>query len=254
VRQGIFILGIVVIIIGVLIAGGSFTLNSQSNTIPQQGVGCLTIPPSTLVGGSVTLAWSGADQGFSFSVYEQSGSGCDPGSLAAAGSGPSGSLTFSVSSGVTYVVLGSGNSLAVPVTLTVSGLTPLLLGGIVVAVGGAVLGFFGYIMKAKPRRARAPPPAPRSILPPLPRTEEEMTGPVYTPPAPRKVVAPESSGPVFFKPSGPEELYGANAPAPAAPPAQGEHPWIKCAHCGTMNEPWLHNCRYCKRGLTSTGG
>jgi hypothetical protein len=72
-------------------------------------------------------------------------------------------------------------------------------------------------------------------------------------PGPAKASAPEPAGPVFFKPSEPEQLYGANDPSPAAAKAPGQRPYIKCASCGTMNEPWLHNCRWCKRPLESTG-
>ena len=81
----------------------------------------------------------------------------------------------------------------------------------------------------------APPPEP--ILPPSP------------PPAP--VPEPEI-------PSAPRYYSDPNAPAaPAArsaprPPGEGR-PALVCSHCGTANEPWLNNCRKCKRALLSTG-
>ena len=251
-RQDIFIAGIAIIIVGVLVAGGSFTQNSESTVIPQQGVSCLSYTPPIVGGGTATFAWSGAGSGFHFIVAQQSGGPCGAGTIVANVSGSSGSVSFSVTGGVTYIALGTGNTVAVPVTVTVSGITPLLLGGIVVAVVGAGLAFAGYVMKDKPRRARAPPPAPRSILPPLPRQEGEVPVGVTPSPTRTKAAVPEPSGPVYFKPSGPEQLYGANDTTPA-PKAPGNRPPIKCASCGTMNEPWLHNCRWCKRPLESTG-
>ena len=213
---------------------------------------CLTFPSPVALVGSVTFAWSNAGNGFLFSIDHSDGPGCSAGSSVASGSGNSGSVSFNYAAGATYVVVASGNSFAVPVTISFSGISVLLVGGIAVAIVGAGLAFVGYIMRDKPRRARAPPPRARSILPPLPRQEGDVPVGLTPAPGPAKTGGPEPSGPVFFKPSGPEELYGAKDAAPEAK-APGDRPYIKCASCGTMNEPWLHNCRWCKRALESTG-
>lgn len=254
-RQSIFIAGIVVIVVGVLLVGASFTLNTQATTVPDPRTGeFLTFSATVLFSGTVTLAWSGADQSFRFTINQCADAACSPGAAVASGGGASGSVSFTVTGGVTYVVEALGNTLAVPVTLTFSGLTPLLLIGIVVAIAGAGVAFLGYVKKPKPRPAPRPVAArPTERFPPLARQEE--SGTTHVAPTPSAAApSPEPSGPVFFQPTGPEELYGANAPAAAPAPAAGERPWTKCGKCGTMNEPWLHNCRFCKRPLESTGG
>jgi hypothetical protein len=253
VRQEIFIAGIVVIIVGVLIAGDSLTLTSDTESISNPATGCqnrLAITPPTVFGGSESMSWAGAPSGFSFSVAKESGSSCSLGDIVATGSGTSGSVSFSVSAGTTYVVNASGNTAALPVSLSYSGVTLILLAGIAVAVVGAVLAFVGYVMRDRPRRARAPPPAPKSILPPLARQESEV--PTYVPPVRQPAAATEPTGPVFFKPDAPQP--GAAEDSANAPKAGGQRAWTKCKACGTMNEPWLHNCRFCKRALETTEG
>ncbi|MGI0132581.1 MAG: YncE family protein [Thermoplasmata archaeon] len=88
-----------------------------------------------------------------------------------------------------------------------------------------------------PSPEAAPPAAPRSPPPAAPRAAP----PTPPPPRPAPARVPPSSTPKV------------SSAAPARGPVAGSaRAPIKCSSCGTMNEPWLTNCRWCKRSLGST--
>ncbi len=219
------ILGIVVLVIGVLILALSYTVFDQySETIPNTSASgsILVLTPQILGGGTVKLSWSGASSNTSVTVFGCTDSTCSSLSSTtpvAKGTGGSGSLSFSVSGYSAYAVAETGNPGSLSATAAVEGLSVLGVIGIVLAIVGAIL-------VAIPVRARAPVMEDDSTAAP-PEDEE-----------------------------GAEETVVAAAPAPAAAasaaPGPGARPPIKCANCGTMNEPWITNCRWCKRPLTST--
>jgi len=65
----------------------------------------------------------------------------------------------------------------------------------------------------------------------------------------------DTSAPVHANPGEPDQGYIMQAaPTPADAPQAMPGQMIKCASCGTLNEMWLHNCRWCKRPLTTTAG
>ena len=64
------------------------------------------------------------------------------------------------------------------------------------------------------------------------------------------IESPEHVAPVYFQPS--EDQEG-STPAPSAAPSGQGRPPIQCQYCGAMNEPWIVNCRNCRRPLTHTG-
>ena len=265
-RKGILVAGIVVLVLGGLLLGASFILDSSSQTIPSPSTHSeLTFSPNFIGSGTVSLSWSSAGSQFRFSVYQCASSACSsPGSSSplANGAGNSGSVSFSATGGQYYVIVvtgGQASGNAVPVTVTLSGgLTPLLLIGIVVLAIGAIVALLGYRAKAKPKVVYEDDIAPKKDT--FVTTSKPFSGVQQGPAATATVStprerseAPESSGPVFFQPEG-EESYGSNAPTPTPAPAAGARPPIKCSYCGTMNEPWITNCRNCRRPLSSTGG
>ncbi len=261
-RKGIFAAGIAVLVIGGIIAGISFAAYNQSEAIPSTATGSLLVLTPPLLGsGTVTVTWSDASSQFRFSIYQCADSSCSSFSKTsplANGAGSSGSTSFTGSGGTSYVLVPSGNSNAVPATVDVSGgLTYLLLVGIIIAAVGAVISFVGFRAKAKPKvvyEEDAGPKREMFSLKAKPFTGVQE-GPAATTSGERPEYRPETdnpSGPVFFTPGEGEESYGSNAPPPSAP-AAGARPPIKCSTCGTMNEPWITNCRNCRRPLSSTG-
>ncbi|MCI4359853.1 MAG: hypothetical protein L3J95_05495 [Thermoplasmata archaeon] len=263
-RTGLFVVGVVVLILGVIVVGASFALSSNSTTIPTPATGQvnhLKITPSFIGSGTIGISWSGATSQFRFSVFPCSNSACsswDP-SPAANGAGASGSVSFSVSGSTIYVLVPTQNANAVPVTVQQSGgLTPLLLIGIIILVVGALVAVVGFRARAKPKTIYEDEVAPKRdsfVTTSTPFTGVQQ-GPAAsaTSAAPQyRPDAPEHTGPVFFQPTEGEESYGSNQPAPPTPPTGGVRPPIKCPSCGAMNEPWITNCRNCRRPLSSTG-
>ncbi|HEV2520394.1 MAG TPA: hypothetical protein VGX00_07250 [Thermoplasmata archaeon] len=261
-RKGLFAGGIAVVILGALLVGVAFLLASSSLTIPNPSTNqALEFSPNFIGSGTVTVSWSGATSQFRFHISQCENSACSSLSQApvANGAGASGSVSFGASGGQTFVVLPTGNANAVPVTVALSGgLTPLLLIGIIVLVLGAVVALLGYRAKAKPKVEYEDDAAPqremfRVSATPFtgvqqgPAATASSASPQYRP------EAPENSGPVYFQPAEGQESYGSNAPATPAAPSGGARPPIKCSSCGAMNEPWITNCRNCRRPLSSTG-
>jgi hypothetical protein len=259
-RKGIFAVGIVVLLLGVILLAVSIIGIPQAASIPPQSVGGLTINPQFIGSGSVNLAWSGANAQFRVSVYSCGSSQCtsipSANDLVADGAGGSGSLSFTATGGQYYLAVSNPQtSITVPVTLTASGgLTILSLVGIALLVVGAVVAFLGVRMKAK-LKARAAEEAPQKemfSLSSTPFTEQE-TGPAAAAAASTSSGMREREeptgpiGPVYFTGGEPAPAAGASAPSGSkrAP--------LKCPSCGAMNDPWLTVCRSCRRPLARTG-
>jgi uncharacterized membrane protein len=145
--------GLVVAILGIALVAGGFALeqSATSQNIPAQDF--LTLTPSSLGSSSLSLSWSGASNGTT--VYLTSGSvACPAAGALASGTGASGKLTATLSSGTSYSIFAcTGSTLsAVDVSYTGVGLSPLVVIGIVLLVVGIVLVVLS-------RRSRKPPPA-----------------------------------------------------------------------------------------------
>jgi hypothetical protein len=230
-RTGLVVVGIVLLIIGVLAAGLTFQ-QTQPETVPV-APNALTVSLNTLVAGTMTISWSGGSDGETFSVFECTSTACsNPGSPVVSGHGASGSVSLSVVSGGTYALQVTGGP-AVSASVVLTGFTILTFVGVILAAIGAFLLVIGIIAK---RRTRA---APAEVEAPTPAARG--------PPS----FAGETPGQEWHAgPSGQETIMKARVEAPQA--AQGTQQYIKCASCGTLNEPWLHNCRWCQRPLETT--
>lgn len=217
------IVGIAVLVVGVILIALAFTvLNHFSETIPassSQSSPTLAIVPQVVGSGTLTIGWSGATSDSTINVYPCSDSTCASFSsttAVASGTGSSGSLSFSATGYSGYGVVSTSTA---PVTVNVS-----VVGISIAALIGIILAVIGLVLAVLPSKARASAPA-------------------------GDVAAEEEAGPV-------DDTYEAAAAAPG--PVEGvagsatNRPMVKCAHCGTMNEPWITNCRWCKRTLTST--
>ncbi|GEM_PF-1954716 len=174
---------------------------------------CLQITPTSIGSDPVTISWSGGDSSTTVTLYSAS-SDCSSTTVVASGTGASGSFTATLASGSTYGIETTGS---VNVTVANHGLSILELLGALLLVIGVILAVFGA--RAKPKNR----PAPVAAAP------SGETG----------TVAAEG---------------GSEMPAPAAAgTAAGGRPPRVCNYCGTSNDPWLTNCRQCKRPLATTG-
>lgn len=229
-RKGLVIVGAVLLIIGVLAAGLTFQQTS-SVTVPA-APDAVSATLNTVIDGTMTVSWSGGTANTTFNVYNCPGGNCqNAGKPFAVGHGATGSLSFSIASGGTYG-FSVANSAAVSANVQTDGFVILTIIGIVLAALGSFLLVIGIV--AKPR-VRASP------------AEVAPAAPADAPPS----IAGETAGQTWVAgPSGPETIMQARVEP--TQPAQGSQAYIKCASCGTMNEPWLHNCRWCKRALEST--
>jgi hypothetical protein len=264
-RKGIFIVGIVVILVGVGILTLGLATLSQTSSIPppaitSQSGQVLAISPPFVGSGTVNLAWSGANQSFRFEVFQCSDSSCSsPASTTplATGGGPSGTASFTGSGGTSYAVLTTSQvtTNSVPVTISLSGLTLLELIGIIVAAVGGAVAALGFLLKAKPKRVvRAAPAAEEEkfVTKPFQQTEDAAAASYVAPPVRVEPQYEGSEKPVYFQPSE-EDAAAAESAGAASTPTGGGRPPIKCTHCGTLNEAWVTNCRKCTRPLSHTG-
>lgn len=258
-RKGLFIAGIVVLVIGVLcLVGGYLVVSAPSSvTISCGSAGCSpvgTLSTNGVSGATLSVSWSGADPSTAvyFTTVGNAAPTCSsPTGVVGHGSGASGSFSASMTSGTNYYLYACGPaSSAVTLSYTAVGLSYLMLIGIVLLVIGAIITVLGFRAKAR-APAPAPPeeevgaaePAPYAVPEPItstsaPEPTREPIGVRATPPEPVR----------FMPASAPEPSSNASSP-----PAPGqERPMKVCAKCGTVNEPWITNCRKCKRPLGST--
>lgn len=229
-RRGLVIAGIVLLLIGVVLAVLPL-LQTSAIDIPAYPSDN-TITPNMIGPGSITITWSGAPSSTHVVVFPCSGGTCSGSATPIANvSGGSGTITFTASSGSSYAVTEFNGGASVSGTVKVGGLVALQLIGIVLLVIGLVLVVLGL-------RGRARAPAPESVEPaPAPVETGVMGNPTESASAPEAVyMAPPSTA--------------ASASPGGSPGARANR---QCASCGTMNEPWITNCRKCKRPLASTG-
>ncbi|MCI4326137.1 MAG: hypothetical protein L3K16_00645 [Thermoplasmata archaeon] len=230
-RKGLVVVGVVLLIIGVLAAGLTFQLSQSANVPAAPSAETATMP--TLEDGSVTVSWSGGTAATVLGVF--SGTGCTNGPAAplASGSGASGSVTVSVTSGTTYQICTTAGG-PVSATIQTDGFGIFVIVGIVLAAMGAFLLVIGVM--ARPR-TRAAPAEVDAATPAATDSTQPSDGSMSDLHAPRD---PTDQGHIM------------QAAPIAEQAAQGNRAMIKCASCGTLNEPWLHNCRRCQRALTTT--
>lgn len=256
-RRGLVIAGVVVLALGAIVMVYTLVGPGQSTVIPVAPNGLL-ITPNVIGSGTVTVTWSSAPSNFHVTAYQCPNAACSSlGAIVAQSSGPSGSISFSANAGQTFAIVGQQNTNAVGATIAVSGLTPGLLVGLVVAVIGAVLAGVGSVLKPKPRPVLAeesePEPEPFSTKPFRGTLEGSSASSTAPTPPPMIEDHPEVTGPVYFDQGGPQEVYSAPPPTAASTPSKGPRPLVKCSHCGTMNESWILNCRQCRRPMSTTG-
>ncbi|MCI4323876.1 MAG: hypothetical protein L3K03_07675 [Thermoplasmata archaeon] len=152
--RGLKIGGIVLIIIGIALVLISVAIQESPTpvAIPAGDADVLTAPSTSLGSASFTVTWTGAAT--ATEVYIITGSpscGGTPSGLVASGSGSSGSLSASLSSGTSYELYAcnGGSPEALSVSYTATGVSLLVVIGIVVAVLGVVLMLLGRRSAAK---------------------------------------------------------------------------------------------------------
>ena len=257
-------LGVVVLILGVLLIALPFTgVLTGSTVAPSASQGLANaFTPSIYGSGTVKFSWSGAGPNTTVTLFSCPG---DPScgltkaftslSKVASGNGESGSFSASVTGGTTYLVTQNGTTGNLSVVYAVSGFSLDSILGIVIVVVGIVL-----VALPGPRRTAAEEAAARAA-----ESQDDEPGPdEVTLEAPASKGAPvmgpaptavSSAAMVEAEPE-PETEPDADTGAVASTsvPAGGSgKKAIKCSNCGTMNEPWITNCRWCKRTLTTTG-
>ena len=251
-RRGLVVAGIVLLLIGVVLAVLPF-LQMTSTVIPEAGIdntGYNSITPNFVGSGTITVSWSGATSSTHIVVYPCSG-GCSFSATPIVNvSGDSGSFSFTAQGGSSYAMTEYGSSQPVSATVSTSGLTFLGVAGIALLVVGLILVVLGVRARARVAPEEMPESAPvegpAEMAPPVPAPE--VSGPAV-------VAAPVAEEP-------PEhQLYVPAEPQPAPGRVQSSSvkgsgsnkPARKCPNCGTINEPWITNCRKCKRPLATTG-
>lgn len=272
-RKGLLIAGIAVLAIG-LITIPAVWLQSTAVSIPQYPSAAV-LSPNIIGSASATVSWSGASDGTQVKMFVCGDSACNSVGTNAIGSGQgaSGQFSVTVSGGTAYELVETGSASGVSASAQIHGFTPLLLIGIIMAVLGAIIAVLGFVLKPKvarapkPRRSaqpeQAPPPEGETIWGaesrPTPDQPEMIRAPgeTYTPPPspynlPASAMEPAASQDDLAYAESRAYVTTGSPPPDAA--AAGGRAFIKCASCGMMNEPWLTNCRRCRRTLTSTGG
>jgi hypothetical protein len=262
-RIGPLVAGVAALIVAALLL--VLALLGTSATVPQAG-SYLEVSPHLIGSGTMTVSWSGATSTTQVGIYNcgssacsfTSPSGCNglpctaAGGPVASGTGGSGSLHTQVQSGTNYAVVQSGTAQPLSTSTSLLGLTYVLLIGIIILIlGGLLLGLSRG--RSAPRPARAP--KPRAVRAPEPEMEPEEAETGYVDEeGPSEMATPAPRRTYVAPPPTPEELEEPPEPEPPAPmpsPTAQRAP-IQCAKCGRLNEPWLTNCRYCRRPLTST--
>ncbi len=242
----------------------TITVNSPLSIEPT-----LSVPQLTL-GGSVTIT-AGVSSGtppYSYS-YGDLPNGCRSANAPSITCTPTGAGNFSIRVNTLDASDSAAektiNLLVVPVATTSSGSgssTTLELA----AVGAAIV-VAAIVAVVLVRRRRPAPPASDAAEAPseevyttrsrdVPRTQ--VTVKDAPGPAPAEADAPVEAdvptGPRYFEsPASSTPARPTPPPAPVTPPAGGARANLVCPHCGTVNEPWLDNCRKCRRPLHSTG-
>lgn len=244
------ILGVVIVLLGLVMVvlpySGTF---SATTTAPDMNSAVPNAFTAPLYGsGSVKFTWSGAASNTTVTLYScpndpSCGSATSYTGLHVVGSGTgaSGSFTAGITGGTTYILAENGTTGGLTLTYALSGLDlDAVLGIVVLIVGLVLIALPGpkVAPSAAPAASASATPAPEEVVYSVPPSETNEAPVVSAPPVPA-VTAEEA------------EPYA--VPSPAVPAGGSNRPPIKCANCGTMNEPWITNCRWCKRPLSSTG-
>ncbi|MCI4351621.1 MAG: hypothetical protein L3K15_08955, partial [Thermoplasmata archaeon] len=162
-RVGPLVAGVIALLFGVVLVAMTFV--SSPVTIPASG-GFVPVTTNALAGGTLSVSWSGAPSSTTVAVYH-CGSTCvftsqtacagmpctAQGGPAATGHGGSGSLSLSVANGASYAILAQGTNAPLSASTTVTGLTLVMLLGIILAVLGVVL---LVLSRGGPARSPAP--------------------------------------------------------------------------------------------------
>lgn len=255
-RWGLFGAGVAVAIIGaifVLAALGGLDENAnvaQSTTIPAW-TNFQTVTANTVGPASISVSWHGGSSGTQVYLAQCTNGACTTYNPPVVGHGSSGSISSSGPSG-SYRLWENFTTNGVAGSYTVSGITLYEVIGFLVIPAGVILVAVGAVLKAKPKLVYQEPEQEDAfkIGPSIPTAEVTPT----QAPGPARAAAP----PVEYRPERPEpprfmkesEPYTPSAPSPNAP---GDRPMRVCPNCGTSNEPWITNCRNCKRPLSQTG-
>jgi uncharacterized membrane protein len=154
-RRKLFIGGIVLLILGLLLVLIGVVVQNTATSVAIPAGSADQLSPSSIGGSSFSATWSGATA--TTTVYLVSGtpSCTSPQGVVAQGTGASGSLSASLSSGSTYQLYACSAGLAVGlnVSWTATGLSILMVIGIVLALVGVVVAALG--MMGKPKDAPA---------------------------------------------------------------------------------------------------
>lgn len=159
-RRGLVIGGVVLLVIGILVAGGGYALNAGSSQTIIPAGSAFVISPTGVSGGPFSGSWSGAPAGTTVYITTNQGSCISPSGVVAKSTGANGTISATLSIGTTYYVFAcaSGSPTTITMTYTYSGVSYFIVIGIVLAVLGVILLVIGA--RAKPKRPAATPAAP----------------------------------------------------------------------------------------------
>jgi hypothetical protein len=227
-RKGPVIIGIVLLILGLIIAVAAMPPAQNITLGPGSAV---QITPNTVGSDKVTVSWSGAATGTTVDIASGTPSCSSTGNVLASGGGTTGSVSATLTSGTAYSVFecglgGTPASNSLSTTLTQSGISILQVIGVVLAIVGVVLLVVGWRSKTKAA-------APREVA-------EGMTAGVGT--GMMGLANPDTETTAYAAPA-----------TQSSPVAGSSRANLVCSSCGTVNEPWLTNGRQCTRPLANTG-
>jgi len=149
----LIILGLVLVLVGVVVQNTATSVGIPAGSADQ-------LSPSSIGGSSFSGTWTGASA--STTVYLITGAptcSSTPQGIVAQGTGAGGTISASLSSGSTYQLYAcsAGSGVALNVSWTATGLSILMVIGIVLALVGIVVGFLGW--RGQPKDAPAEMPA-----------------------------------------------------------------------------------------------
>lgn len=170
-RKGLFVVGVVVLIIGIALAAGSVYLNQVATTNNLSAGQYLSLTPSSIGSTTIYLNWNSAVAGATVYIATATPNCGAQTGVVTSGTGASGSLSAALTSGTTYYVFAcaSGSLTAVNTSYTSFGISILLLVGIIIAVIGVIILVLSFRKKAAPMPATMPAPtmsAPPAGTPP----------------------------------------------------------------------------------------
>lgn len=158
-RRGLVIGGAVLLVIGVLVAGGGYAVKAGSSTAVIPAGSSFVISPVGLTGGPFSGSWSNAPAGTTVYLTNSKGNCFSPSGIVAQSSGSNGTISATLSLGTTYYVFActSGSPTSLTMTYTYNGLSYFVGIGIGLAILGAILLGLGARSKPKPPAAVTPP-------------------------------------------------------------------------------------------------